>query len=63
MIDYSPMFEYMKEHGISQYYLLTHGISNRVLDAVKHGKNITMLTAEKICEVLQCELKDIVRFK
>ena len=43
--------------------LLNHGISNRVLDAVKHGRNITMLTAEKLCEVLECKIEDIVEFK
>lgn len=63
MIDYTPMFQYMEKHGITQYYLLNHGISNRVLDAVKHGRNITMLTAEKLCEVLECKIEDIVEFK
>ena len=50
MIDYSPMFEYMKEHGITQYYLLTHGISNRVLDAVKHGKTLPCLQRKRFAK-------------
>ena len=42
MIDYSPLWITMKEKNISQYYLLQHGIDNRVLDALKKNRNITI---------------------
>ena len=52
----------MKEKNISQYYLLKHGIDNRVLDALKKNKNITLLTLEKICKVVECTADDVVKF-
>lgn len=62
MIDYSPLWITMKEKNISQYYLLQHGIDNRVLDALKKNRNITMLTLEKLCRVLECTPDSIVQF-
>ena len=62
MIDSSPLWQTMKEKNISQYYLLKHGIDNRVLDALKKNKNITLLTLEKICKVVECTADDVVKF-
>lgn len=62
MIDYSPLWQTMKEKNISQYYLLKNGIDNRVLDALKKNKNITLLTLEKICKVVECTADDVVKF-
>lgn len=52
MIDYSPMWDTMKEKGISQYYLLKHGIDNKTLDSLKKSNNITLLTLEKLCKIV-----------
>ena len=38
MLDYSPMWETMKQKGITQYYLLKSGIDNKTLDSLKKGK-------------------------
>lgn len=62
MLDYSPMWETMKQKEISQYCLLKSGIDNKTLDAIKKGNNITLLTLEKICNVLDCTPNDVVRF-
>lgn len=62
MLDYSPMWDTMKQKNITQYYLLHHGIDNKTLDALKKGKNITLLTLEKICSILECSPNDVVRF-
>ena len=63
MLDYSPMWETMKEKGITQYRLLKSGIDNKTLDAIKKGNNITMLTLEKICNILECTPNEVVRFQ
>lgn len=63
MLDYSPMWETMGQKGISQYRLLKSGIDNKTLDAIKKGNNITMLTLEKICNILECTPNDVIRFK
>jgi Predicted transcriptional regulator len=63
MLDYSPLWEYMKENGITQYYLLKKvGIDNKTLANMKKDGNITLLTVEKLCKALKCTPNDIVRF-
>ena len=63
MLDYSPMWETMRRKGISQYSLLKAGIDNKTLDALKKGKNITLLTLEKLCTALDCTPNEIVTFQ
>lgn len=62
IIDYSPLWETMKRKKITQYKLLQSDIDNKTLDALKKNKNITLLTVERLCEVLDCTPNDIVRF-
>ena len=62
MIDYSPLWATMERKGVSQYQLLKEGIVNKTLDSIKKGKNITLLTVEKLCTILQCTPNDVVRF-
>ena len=62
MLDYTPMWETMRKKEISQYSLLKAGIDNKTLDAIKKGKNITLLTLERICTVLDCSPNEVVRF-
>ena len=63
MLDYSPMWETMRQKGITQYKLLKSGIDNKTLDGIKKGNNITMLTLEKICTILDCTPNDVIQFK
>ena len=52
----------MRQRNISQYHLLQAGIDNKTLDSLKKNKNITMLSLEKLCTILDCSPSDIVRF-
>lgn len=52
----------MKSKGISQYRLLKSGIDNRTLNSLKNNRNITLLTLEKLCLILDCTPNDIVTF-
>ena len=45
MIDYSPLWETLKDRHVTQYQLLKGGIDNKTLDSLKKGKNITLLNA------------------
>mgnify|MGYP004477782241 len=63
LIDYSPLWTTMEQKNISQYKLLKSGIDNRTLDSLKKGKNITMLTLNKLCNILDCTPNDVVTFK
>lgn len=63
MIDYTPLWQTMKEQNITQYRLLKDGIvDNKTLDGLKHNKNITLLTLERLCKYLNCTPNDIIRF-
>ena len=56
------MWETMKKKNIRQYYLLKHGIDNKTLDGIKKSKNITLLTLERLFELIECTPNDIIRF-
>ena len=62
MIDYSPLWQTMHDKQITQYYLLQNGIDNKTLDSLKKNKNITLLTLEKLCNLIDCTPNDIVLF-
>ena len=62
MIDYSPLWETMRRRGVTQYQLLKGGIDNKTLDSLKKGRNITLLTLEKLCAIMGCTPNDVVRF-
>ncbi|MBQ8647146.1 MAG: helix-turn-helix domain-containing protein [Oscillospiraceae bacterium] len=62
MIDYSPLWETMRRKRITQYRLLKSGIDNKTLDTLKKNKNITLLTLERLCIILDCTPNDVVAF-
>ena len=53
IISYEPLWKTLQEKGISQYYLLQNGLDNKTLDSLKKGKNITLLTLEKLSQCLR----------
>ena len=52
----------MQKKNITQYQLLKSGIDNKTLDSLKKNKNVTLLTVEKLCKILDCQPNDIVQF-
>ena len=62
MVDYSPLWDTMRKKGITQYALIQAGVDRRTLDWLKKNKNITMLTLEKLCMILDCSPNEVVRF-
>lgn len=62
IISFDPLWHTMKQKSVSQYQLLKSGIDNKTLDGLKHNRNITLLTLEKICLILDCTPNDIVEF-
>lgn len=52
----------MEEKGVTQYQLLKNGIDNKTLDSLKKNKNITLVTLEKLCRILECKPNDVVKF-
>ena len=60
IFSYGPLWETMKQKHISQYHLLQSGIDNKTLDSLKKNKNITMVTLERLCNILDCTPNDVV---
>lgn len=62
MIDYSPLWITLKQKEITQYQLIKGGLDNKTLDKLKKNGNITLLTLEKLCCLLNCSPNEIVEF-
>ena len=62
MISYEPLWKTMNNKHVTQYRLLKSGIDNKTLDSLKKGKNITLLTVEKICIILNCKPEEVFCF-
>ncbi|MDD7113870.1 MAG: helix-turn-helix transcriptional regulator [Lachnospiraceae bacterium] len=61
MITYDKLWKTMKEKGISQYDLYTKYNMNRSqLDRLRHNKNITVITIDRLCNILDCRVEDII---
>lgn len=61
MIKYDKLWATMKERDITQYDLYTRYNMNRAqLNRLRHNKNITMATLDKLCNILHCRVEDIV---
>ncbi len=64
MISYNPLWETMRQQRMSTYALIVkHGVPSSTVHALKHNKNITLYTLEKLCRILRCSADSIVRFE
>ena len=62
MIDYSPLWQTMKQKGVSQYQLINCGIEKRLLERLRRNQNITVISIERLCRILECTPNDIFTF-
>lgn len=63
MISYEPLWETMRQAKITTYTLINkHGIPSSTIHSLKHNKNITMYTLERLCGILKCTPDGIVKF-
>ncbi|MBR3999948.1 MAG: helix-turn-helix transcriptional regulator [Clostridia bacterium] len=61
MIKYDRLWQTMKQRGITQYNLYTHhGVNRSLLDRLRHNQNIEMNTIDKLCNILNCRVEDIM---
>ena len=64
MISYAPLWDTMKERGITTSTLITkHNINPRTINNLKHNRSITMDTLGKLCLILDCSPNDVVSFR
>lgn len=60
MISYDRLWAYMEEHQVSQYKLVTSGISHSSLTRLKKNQSVSIDTIDKLCNILDCEVEDIM---
>ena len=64
MISYEKLWVTMKKKGISQYKLMKYyGVSAGQLERMKKNMHVSTHTIEKFCEILDCNVEDIMEFK
>lgn len=64
MMDFEPLWQTMKQKHISCYALInTYGMSRGMLDKLKHNRNVTLQTVERLCVILDCEIQDVVIYR
>ncbi|MCI5524781.1 MAG: helix-turn-helix transcriptional regulator [Dorea sp.] len=60
MITFEPLWNTMKEKGVSQYKLIKeYNISTGQLDRLKKNGNVSTYTLNQLCKILDCKLEDI----
>lgn len=63
MISYEPLFQTMKEKGITSYRLIKMGFPQSNYYAIKRGENISTHTVDQLCRLLSCDVSDIMRYE
>nr|WP_300837756.1 helix-turn-helix transcriptional regulator [uncultured Acetatifactor sp.] len=52
----------MEKKKVSGYTLITkYGMSRSLWHKLRHGKNVNLDTIDHLCEILNCDVSDIVR--
>lgn len=60
MITFEPLWNTLKEKGISQYKLIKeYKISTGQLDRLRKNGNVNTYTLNQLCKILECNLEDI----
>lgn len=63
MMSFTPLWETMQKKNVSCYALIyKHNISRSLLDKLKHNRNVTLSTVNRLCEILDCRVEDIVEY-
>lgn len=64
MITFKPFYETLLKKGLTEYYLIkVGGISANTLHRMKKEQSITTKTLDKLCEVLECKVEEIIEYR
>ena len=62
-ISYQRFWDLLKEKGLNQYILINKfGVRSSLLYRLRHNMDLRLSTLMDLCEMLDCELNDIVEF-
>ena len=63
MISYEPFYETLKTKNITTYKLIKDSnVSRDLLDRLKHNKPISTVTLNDLCDILDCQVQDILTY-
>ena len=63
MISYEPFFKTLQRKGITAYRLGKMGFPMTTYHSIKKGKHISTQTIDALCELLNCDVSDILEYK
>ena len=64
MIVYTPLWETMKERGVTTYTLIhKHQISSSTINRLRHNQGVTTQLIDDLCEILHCNVNDVMKFE
>lgn len=64
LITFDPLWQTLKTKEITQYELLNKfKMSRGMLDNLKHNRSITLNTLNDLCNILNCDITDIIEYK
>lgn len=63
MISYEPLWNTLKEKGITQYQLINkYNVSAGQLSRLRANENVSTHTINTLCEILDCKVEDIMKY-
>ena len=62
MIKFDKLNQLMKQKGIKKYYLRQNGISPAIVDKMLSNGDISTVTLNKVCALLDCQPGDIMEY-
>ena len=61
MIKYDPLWQTLRDKGISQYQLIKdYGIDKAQLQRLRQNMVVKTITLNKLCEILDCRVEDVI---
>ena len=63
MITYKPLWETMKEKGVTTYTLINkYNISSSTIHRLRHDQGVTTQLIDDLCKILDCNVEDIIKY-
>ncbi len=64
MITYKPLWETMKEKGVTTYTLINkYNISSSTIHHLRHDQGVTTQLIDDLCKILDCNVEDIIKYE
>ncbi len=62
MITFEPLWKTMEKKKVTGYMLMNkYGMSHSLWYKLRHDKNVNLDTIDRLCEILNCDVSDIVK--